>query len=164
MSEGTFTGDCAKYTVKVDKKVVPLVVKFLRADETVQPPCRKTEGSACFDLTSNEEKIVLEPGELRLIHTGLKLEIPPTHFGKIYERSGFALHGIEIKAGVIDSDYRGEVGVVMKNNSDKQVAISKGMRIAQITFLRVDPIILVEVERLDDTDRGEGGFGSTGTE
>jgi dUTP pyrophosphatase len=111
--------------------------------------------------------VVLRPDERRLVPTGLVLEIPPGWEGQVRPRSGLALrHGISIAnaPGTIDSDYRGEVGVILVNLGDAPFSLKRGDRIAQLVISRVEPVEWEEADVLESSDRGDGGFGSTGTE
>ncbi len=127
-------------------------------------PRYETAGSAGLDLRA-DEVFSLAPGERRLVPTGLAVEIPPGHEGSVRPRSGLALkHGVGMvnAPGTIDSDYRGEVGVILVNHGQAPVSFARGDRIAQLV---VAPVVRVEVElveSLSDTGRGGGGFGSTG--
>ena len=128
-------------------------------------PSRRTSGSAGFDLASAEPDFVLAPGERRLVRTGLALEIPPGIEGQVRPRSGLALrHGLTMPnaPGTIDSDYRGEVGVILQNSGTEPVTIVRGDRIAQLVFARYETPALEDVEALETSTRGAGGFGSTG--
>ena len=121
------------------------------------------EGDAAFDLRSAEEGVIA-PGEKKVIKTGLKMAIPQGHVGLVWDRSGLAAkHALHVLAGVIDSGYRGEVGVVLKNLGDAPVEITKNMRIAQMLIQPVVRAHLEEVDQLDETERGDTGFGSSGT-
>lgn len=129
-------------------------------------PAYQTELSAGMDLLAAvEEDIFLEPGEIRLIPTGLKIAVPDGYEAQIRPRSGLALkHGISMVncVGTIDADYRGEVGVILINHGKKTFPIARGERIAQMV---INPIVQADfnlVDSLDDTERGEGGFGHTG--
>lgn len=134
----------------------------MRTDKEVDAPSYAYEHDAAFDLRSREDTS-LAPGEKKIIKTGLRMAIPKGHVGLIWDRSGMAAkYSLHTLAGVIDSGYRGEIGVVMINLSDEEFKIKKNMRIAQ---LLIQPIVLpkiVEVESLDESERGEGGFGSSG--
>jgi dUTP pyrophosphatase len=128
-------------------------------------PSRQTTGSAGFDLASAEPDFVLAPGERRLVSTGLALEIPPGIEGQVRPRSGLALrHGVTMPnaPGTIDSDYRGEVRVILQNSGGQPVTIARGDRIAQLVFARYEIPELVDAPALEESTRGAGGFGSTG--
>ncbi|HEX5075598.1 MAG TPA: dUTP diphosphatase [Gemmatimonadaceae bacterium] len=128
-------------------------------------PSRQTAGSAGFDLASAEPDFVLAPGERRLVSTGLAVEIPHGIEGQIRPRSGLALrHGITMPnaPGTIDSDYRGEVRVILQNLGTEPVRIARGDRIAQLVFARYETPELVDATELEQSSRGVGGFGSTG--
>lgn len=130
-------------------------------------PQRATAGSAGMDLSACiEEDIILSPRQLVRIPTGIAIALPgPEYVALVYARSGLGIkHGIALSngVGVIDSDYRGEIQVGLTNLSDKPYTIHPGDRIAQLV---VTPVVLPQlewVEELDDTERGTGGFGSTG--
>ncbi len=129
-------------------------------------PNYETIGSSGIDLYANiDNPVVLKPLERKLIPTGLYLSIPKGYEGQVRARSGLALkHGISLANGIgtIDSDYRGEVGVILVNLSQDEYIINKGDRIAQLVFIKYERVHLCEVEYLDDTNRGSGGFGHTG--
>jgi dUTP pyrophosphatase len=128
-------------------------------------PSRQTTGSAGFDLASAEPDFVLAPGERRLVSTGLAVEIPAGIEGQVRPRSGLALrHGITMPnaPGTIDSDYRGEVRVILQNLGSEPVTIVRGDRIAQLVFARYETPELVDATELEQSSRGAGGFGSTG--
>lgn len=132
-------------------------------------PGPASPGSAGLDLRAAiGEELVIQPGERLLVPTGLVLEIPPGWEGQVRPRSGLALrHGIGIlnAPGTIDSDYRGEVGVILVNLGEAPFALKRGDRIAQLVINRVEPaasIEWLESESLEETGRGDGGFGSSG--
>ena len=144
-------------------------VQRLPAARGLPLPAPASPGSAGLDLRAalaeDVEEIVLRPGERALIPTGLVLEIPPGCEGQVRPRSGLALrHGIGVlnSPGTIDSDYRGEVGVILVNLGESPFPIRRGDRIAQLVFARVEPVEWEESETLAETGRGAGGFGSTG--
>ncbi|MBQ7725808.1 MAG: dUTP diphosphatase [Clostridia bacterium] len=150
------------------KEVFTLVqVKFKKLNESATVPTYGSPFSAGADLyaCTQGETVAFAPGETKIIHTGLALEIPQGYAGLIYARSGIATkRGLapSNKVGVVDSDYRGEIMVSLHNHSDKTQEIADGERIAQMVitpFLAVD---FTEADALSDTERGEGGFGSTG--
>ena len=139
-------------------------LKIHRLDKTVDVPQYMRDGDAAFDLRSAQEKL-LAPGEKAIIKTGLQMAIPAQHVGLIWDRSGLAAkHSIHCLAGVIDSQYRGEVGVVLKNLGDAEFLIEKNMRIAQMIVQPFASARIVESEEKipEDTERGAGGFGHTG--
>lgn len=130
-------------------------------------PSPASPGSAGVDLRAAvEDELVIRPGERLLVPTGLILEIPPGWEGQVRPRSGLALrHGIGIlnSPGTIDSDYRGEVGVILVNLGEAPFPLKRGDRIAQLVIGRVESVEWVESDSLDGTARGDGGFGSTGS-
>lgn len=146
-----------------------LVVVRLPHAEGLPLPAYETKGSAGMDLRAalpEDRTLILLPGRRALVPTGLVLEIPAGFEGQIRPRSGLALkHGITClnTPGTIDSDYRGEVKVLLVNLGDEDFAITRGMRIAQLVLARFAHLAVVEGEAVSDTERGEGGFGSTGT-
>ncbi len=116
---------------------------------------------AGLDLYSSEE-MVIRPGEVKAVPTGLKMAIPPGFVGLIWDKSGLSLRGVHRLAGVVDSGYRGEVKVVLINLGKENFEIAAGMKIAQMLIQPVAQAVVEEVGELDPTSRGEGGFGSTG--
>jgi dUTP pyrophosphatase len=127
-------------------------------------PVRGSNGAAGYDLTSVEECVIL-PGRRAVVATGISLKVPEGTYGRIAPRSGLAVkHGIQVGAGVIDSDYTGEVKVVLFNHNNKKYSIKPGFRIAQLILEQCVTPEVVEVDDLDATDRGSNGFGSTGVE
>ncbi len=136
-------------------------VKLLNIN--ANPPKKGSVSAAGYDLYSNEAGVI-KPQERRLIKTGLVLQIPEGYYGRIAPRSGLALKsGIDTMAGVIDSDYRGEVGVILYN-TDKysDFIFGVGDKVAQIIFEKYYDFDMDFVANIDQTERGEGGFGSTG--
>jgi dUTP pyrophosphatase len=120
-----------------------------------------TYGAAGFDLKAAQDGVI-KRGERHLIKTNIRMAIPKGYYGRIAPRSGLALkYGLVVLAGVIDSDYRGEIGVILRNTGIEDFEFKYGDRIAQIIIERCFTN-LTKVESLDDTDRGAGGFGSTG--
>jgi dUTP pyrophosphatase len=127
-------------------------------------PAHATNDSAGLDLRSNINT-VLEPNEYKLILTGNFIQIPKGYMGMVTPRSGLALkHGISIvnSPGIIDSDYIGELGVILINHSEYSFPIKVGDRIAQLIIVPCSRVEFEQVDKLDNTDRGSGGFGSTG--
>lgn len=142
-----------------------LKIKKLR--ENAKIPFRATEGSAGMDLYACiDEPITLKGGEKAVIPTGIAIALPNAELGAfIFARSGLAIkHGIGLlnSVGVIDSDYRGEICVGVINQLQEPYTINPDERIAQMVIMPVSLIPAVEVEELDETERGAGGFGSTG--
>ena len=129
-------------------------------------PAYETQGSAGIDLRANlSETLTLQPLERVLVKTGLFLELPESYEAQVRPRSGLALKkGITVlnAPGTIDADYRGEIGVILINLSQEKFSIHDGDRIAQLVFAQVEQAALIEVNELNETKRGAGGFGSTG--
>lgn len=129
-------------------------------------PVYATEKSAGMDLRANiDEPIVLHPMERRLINTGLHIALPDGFEAQVRPRSGLALkHGVTVlnSPGTIDADYRGEIMVLLINLSQQDFVIRDGERIAQLVVARYEEVEWVEVECLDETERGTGGYGHTG--
>jgi len=127
-------------------------------------PARATPGSSGYDVCARIA-VTLNPGEYAKVPTGIKLAIPEGYEAQVRPRSGLAAkYGVTIlnAPGTIDSDYRGEVCVIMINLGSQPFTIQSGMRIAQLVFAKVESVSFREVPSLDSTKRGEGGFGSTG--
>ena len=145
-----------------------LRVERLPHAEGLPLPAYETSGSAGMDLraaVAEETPMILAPGARALVPTGLKIALEPGHEAQVRPRSGLALkHGLTClnSPGTIDSDYRGEVGVILANLGQEPFVIRRGERIAQLVVARCEQAALVEVETLDETARGAGGFGSTG--
>jgi dUTP pyrophosphatase len=145
----------------------PIPIPLLRVGgrgEPLELPRYQTAGSAGMDLRA-DEPVDLAPGERRLVPTGIAVAIPPGWEGQVRPRSGLALKlglGIANAPGTIDSDYRGEVGVILVNWGKERVRLPRGERIAQLVLAQVTQGSLVEVAVLPGTGRGGGGFGSTG--
>lgn len=137
---------------------VPVVL-----EEGAIMPKRSTGNSAGYDLHSLEN-VIIPPNQRRLINTGVSMAIQWNYYGRIAPRSGLAWkNGIDVLAGVIDSDYRGVIKVILQNlDSDKKFIVRKGDRIAQLIIERCYYPPLSEVVNLDNTERAAGGFGSTG--
>ncbi len=129
-------------------------------------PRYSTSGSAAFDLVAAvDDDVTLKPGQRLLVPTGIAISLPPTHELQIRPRSGHAIkHGVTIinAPGTIDSDYRGEIGVILIHMGDAHFIIKRGMRIAQAVMARIERADLIETDRLDASERASGGFGSTG--
>jgi len=145
-------------------------VKICRLDpskDDVPLPSYSTPGSAGMDVCAGvESDIIISPGETVLIPTGFSIELPEGYEAQIRPRSGLAIKhqiGILNSPGTIDSDYRGEVKIMLSNFGEKTFIINRGDRIAQMIIHRYEKAKWEEVDKLNDTRRGEGGFGHTGT-
>lgn len=142
-------------------------VRFTKLDDRAQEPTYGTEFAAGADLRAIlDTPITIEPGKTLLMHTGIAMEIPEGLVGLIYARSGLASKRGLAPAncvGVVDSDYRGEIMVALHNHSGEPQTIEHGERIAQMVIAPYVFASYQETEDLSDTDRGSGGFGSTGT-
>jgi dUTP pyrophosphatase len=140
-------------------------IKRLSGNSDIPLPSYQTPGSAAVDLhAAVKEKIFLKPGERKLIPTGFCTEFPSGFVGEITPRSGLAIkHGISIvnSPGILDSDYRNEIGVILINLGKEDFVINRGDRIAQMNFKKVEKVEFEEVTGLKDSKR-KGGFGSTG--
>ncbi|HVE76676.1 MAG TPA: dUTP diphosphatase [Actinomycetota bacterium] len=141
-------------------------VAVKRLDPEVPLPRYAHDGDAGLDLFASED-VRLGPGQRAMVSTGIAVAIPAGHAGYVQPRSGLAAkHGIGLlnSPGLIDSGYRGEIKVILINlDSDSPVEIRKGDRIAQLVVLAVPQVMVIEASELPDSDRGEGGFGSTGS-
>jgi len=152
--------------------VPSVVISFTRLNAKATVPAYQTPGSAGMDLSSClpdeggvEPTLVLEPGRIAVIPCGFAVAIPPGFEGQVRPRSGLATrHGVTVPnaPGTIDSDYRGEVKVALINLGSDPYTITQGQRIAQLVIAPVARAMMVEVEELEGTARGAGGFGSTG--
>lgn len=131
----------------------------IKLEEGATIPTKGTEGSAAYDIYSNEGCVVC-PHSTRTICTGISLEIPRGYCGILTHRSGMNIKGASVY-GLIDSDFRQEVKVIMHNNTDRFIEIDRGMRIAQLRFTEAVTTSFEVVDELTKTDR-DGGFGSTG--
>ena len=141
-------------------------VKRLRTGSANPLPCYMTLHAAGMDLYAElDEELILQPGMRALVPTGIAIALPEGYEAQIRPRSGLALkHGISLvnAPGTIDPDYRGEIGVIVINHGSVAFAVKNGERIAQIVFAPFSRAILEEVDELDGTARGNGGFGHTG--
>ena len=119
---------------------------------------------AAYDLPANEE-VIIEPGERKLVSTGISIQLPNNTAGEVCSRSGLALkHGVAVlnAPGIIDQNYRGVIGVILFNQGKESFVVERKMRIAQLVIIDVKPTEALLVESLDNTDRGANGFGSSG--
>jgi dUTP pyrophosphatase len=143
--------------------IVP--IRRLPHHEGLPLPTRQTAGAAGYDVCSAEPEFTIAPLERRLVRTGLALAIPAGYEAQVRPRSGLAVnHGLTLPnaPATIDSDYRGELMIPMINLGTEPVVVARGMRIAQLVFQRVEAVELREVAELPPSERGVGGFGSTG--
>ena len=137
----------------------------IQCDDGAQIPVRGSVGAAGYDLCAYiTAPLTIAPGQRVLISTGLRMAITRGRYGRIAPRSGLALRsGIDVMAGVIDSDYRGTIGVILVNHGDQPFEVNNGDRIAQIIIETCDSVAFVVDTNLESTVRGAGGYGSTGT-
>lgn len=141
-----------------------MIINFRKVISNAMVPTKATEGSAGFDLYLGEHEMV-EQGHTQLCKTGIQLELPPGYEGQIRSRSGLAKDGLVVanSPGTIDSDYRGEVKVLIHNQGENDRILKPGERIAQLVIQKVPEVTFKEVFTFSETDRGSGGFGSTGS-
>ncbi|ADH60944.1 deoxyuridine 5'-triphosphate nucleotidohydrolase Dut [Thermoanaerobacter mathranii subsp. mathranii str. A3] len=145
-----------------------IILKIKKTDDAkdLPLPAYMSEGAAGMDLYANvKEEVILQPGEIKLIPTGIQIELPPNFEAQIRPRSGLALnYGITLlnTPGTIDSDYRGEIKLIVINLGKEVVKIKRGQRIAQMVINQIVRPTIVETEILSETKRDEGGFGHTG--
>lgn len=146
---------------------INIKIKRLPHNPDLPLPGYETEGSSGMDIRAAiETPVVLNPGDVKLIPAGFSISIPHGYEAQVRPRSGLALrHGIGMvnSPGTIDSDYRGEVSIIMINWGQASFTINRGDRIAQMVICKVFRAEFASVESLDDTKRGEGGFGHSGT-
>ncbi len=148
----------------MDRPAIPVPVKRLPHFEGLELPAYATEGAAGMDVLAAED-MTLAPGARHAVATGLAVAIPQGFEIQVRPRSGLALkHGVTVPntPGTIDSDYRGELKVIMINHGNAVFEIRRGDRIAQLVLAPVTQATWLKVDELDETERGEGGFGSTG--
>lgn len=136
-----------------------LRIKLLEPRAT--PPAYATDGAAGLDLAACASGVLM-PGARWSVPTGIAVEIPEGYEGQVRPRSGLSARGIVAILGTIDSDYRGEIAVMLEHRGDEPLVVTPGMRIAQLVIAPVARVQVVEVEELSETKRGERGFGSTG--
>jgi dUTP pyrophosphatase len=151
----------------INKDESSTMIKINIINKGKQPlPTYATAQSAGMDLRANtEETFVLKPLERRLVPTGLYMALPEGYEAQVRPRSGLALkHGITVlnTPGTIDADYRGEIGVILVNLSNEPFEVQPGERIAQMVIAKHEQADLIEVDELDETERGAGGYGHTG--
>lgn len=133
-----------------------------RLSPTANLPIRGSKYAAGLDLFANETKTI-QPGGSALVSTGISMVIPNGYYGRIAPRSGFSVKtGLMVNAGVIDSDYRGEVKILFANPTTNSVQVNSGEKVAQIVVEKIALLDVEEVDILEDSERGNNGFGSTG--
>jgi len=133
-----------------------------KLSENATVPTKAHKHDAGWDLYASEN-YTIQPSRRQLVKTGIAMAIPDGHVGLIWPRSGLATkNGVDVFAGVVDSGYRGDIGVCLYNSGRVGLVIKKGDRIAQIIFHKIPELKMKEVDSLDDSDRGDGGFGSSG--
>jgi dUTP pyrophosphatase len=141
-------------------------ISYLPHHKELPAPCRATEGSAGYDIyAACDEAVLINPGDVKMVPSGFKLSVPRGYEAQVRPRSGLALNsriGILNSPGTIDSDYRGEVGVILYNFGSEEFLVRRGNRIAQFVICKLPDVCLVELDGLDVTKRGDGGFGHTG--
>jgi len=146
----------------IDARFAGKTIRVKKTEKKAIVPTRSNQSDAGWDLYSVTTRPIA-PSQRVTIKTGISLEIPEEYVGLIWPRSGMSVkNGIDVLAGVVDSGYRGEIKVCLLNTSREWMDIKEGDRIAQILFQEVPHFQLQEVEILQNSDRGEGGFGSTG--
>jgi dUTP pyrophosphatase len=150
--------DCPKPEIVFDNTVH---VKLLNPDAKM--PTYAKSNDAAMDLCSSETTTI-PSNQRKLISTGVSLAIPNGYYGRVAPRSGLSLKGMDIGGGVVDAGYRGEVKIILINNSSTEFVVNKGDRVAQLIITKImDNPVLKQVDTLPESDRGSAGFGSTGT-
>ena len=144
-----------------------MLIKFKKLDERATIPEYKTAGSAGFDLQVllNNDREILKKGEIKLFKTGLAMGLPNGYEAQVRSRSGLSLkNGIIVlnAPGTVDSDYRGEIGIIAMNCGNEDFVVENGMRLAQMVIAKYEKADIEVVDNLDETERSSGGFGSTG--
>lgn len=143
-----------------------MIVKFVRTNDLAKIPTHGSEYAAGYDLyAATSYDVTIEPHKTVKFDTGLRMELPTGTFGAIYARSGLATkQGLRPAncCGIVDSDYRGNLIVALHNDTDDDQLVPAGSRIAQLIVTPYIPVEFIEVNELNETERGEGGFGSTG--
>ena len=150
---------CGEFVGEIETVSVGLVL-----ESGATRPEYRTHGAAGMDLCASAD-VTLAPGERHLVPTGVRVSIPAGFEGQVRPRSGLAIRyglGMVNSPGTIDSAYRGEISLILINHGQEQVQLAKGERVAQLVICPIARALLVEAVELDETHRGEGGFGSTG--
>ena len=145
-----------------DETVGPELLRFKRLDSRAVLPARGSSLSAGLDIFSIED-LSIQPGARALARTGLAVAIPEGHYGRIAPRSGLASQkGLDTLAGVIDADYRGEIGCLLYNTGDETITLPAQSKVCQLIIEKIITPEAVWADEISDTERGSGGFGSTG--
>jgi len=140
--------------------MISVYIKKLKESATI--PTRATDTDAGYDLYADQQGLI-PAGERAIVGTNIAIAIPPGYYGRVAPRSGLAVKkGIDVLAGVVDSGYRGEVGVVLQNLSKEDFLFKKGDRVAQLIIEQCFSVGWVELDELEESIRSDGGFGSTG--
>ncbi len=142
-----------------------LEIKFVKREGAKEPKYATPSSSGLDLFACLESPIIIEPKKWAIVPTGIKVAIPEGYEGEIRPRSGLAYqHGVTVlnSPGTVDADYRGEIKVILINHGEEPFRVEDGTRIAQLVIRKVERVELVEDESLPETERGEGGFGSTG--
>jgi len=144
------------------QQVNDMKIKIKRIDKEIELPRYSRKGDAALDIRSAED-CTIKPLERKIVKSGVALELPEGYAGLVWDRGGIAAkHGIHTMAGVLDSNYRGELMIVLKNLSEKDFEIKKGDRIAQLLIQPVIKADVEEVDELSESNRGDKGFSSSG--
>jgi len=138
-----------------------LILKYKKLNKSAKEPSRAHDTDAGYDLYSTEE-VIIPAGDRAMVSTGISLSIPIGHVGLIWDRSSMGVKGVKVMGGVIDSGYNGEVKVILSNLSKKDLRIDHGQKIAQLLLQEVKSPTLKLVEEVEETTRGNKGFGSSG--
>jgi len=147
---------------EAEKNVEQQLLRFKKLDESATLPTRGSMQAAGLDLYSIEA-VVIEPKQRALVRTGLAVAIPEGHYGRVAPRSGLAVQkGLDVLAGVIDADYRGEIRCALYNSGDEKIELPGQSKICQLIIEKIITPTAVWADEISETDRGSGGFGSTG--
>lgn len=144
-----------------NRKMKQLKIRIRRMHFGALTPSRATPGSAAIDLYSREPGMVYSE-QTAVAKIGWAFEIPQGWYGQIHSRSGLAAQGVITAGGVVDSDYRGEIGIILRNQAKQPFRYEAGQRLAQMVFLPVPALLIEEVDTLETSERGGDGFGSSG--
>ena len=139
-----------------------MTLRVKKLCENAQLPVRGSQGAVGYDLMSTEGYVIL-PGKRAVVATGISVQLPPGVYGRVAPRSGLAVkNGLQVGAGVVDPDYTGEIKVVLFNHDDNPFVVKPGYRVAQLVLEKCETPEVEEVTDVEQTERGDAGFGSTG--